>query len=131
MTHLFTVDDRKRSPNYGKEVIRPATVLETPPMLICAIRAYTKNLYGLQTLTEAKDPPEELDRVLTIPESFNTEENLRKIEENLEKVAKIRVIAATQPKQASVPKKKPDVAEIEIGGGITQQQFEYTKSLLG
>ena len=133
MTHLFTVDDRKRSPNYGKEVIRPATVLETPPMLICAIRAYTKNPYGLQTLTEAwmKDPPEELDRVLTIPESFNTEENLRKIEENLEKVAKIRVIAATQPKQASVPKKKPDVAEIEIGGGTTQQQFEYTKSLLG
>jgi len=133
MTHLFTVDDRKRSPNYGKEVIRPATVLETPPMLICAIRAYTKNPYGLQTLTEAwmKNPPEELDRVLTIPESFNTEENLRKIEENLEKVAKIRVIAATQPKQTSVPKKKPDVAEIEIGGGITQQQFEYTKSLLG
>jgi large subunit ribosomal protein L3 len=133
MTHLFTVDDRKRSPNYGKEVIRPATVLETPPVLICAIRAYTKKPYDLRTLTEAwmKDPPGELGRVLAIPESFNTEENLRRIEENLEKVAKIRVIAATQPKQASVPKKRPDVAEIEIGGGTTQQQFEYTKSLLG
>lgn len=133
MTHLFTVDNRKRSPNYGKEVIRPATVLETPPVLICAIRAYTKEPYDLRTLTEAwmKDPPEELDRVLAIPESFNTEENLRRIEENLEKVAKIRVIAATQPKQASVPKKKPDVAEIEIGGGTAQQQFEYARSLLG
>jgi large subunit ribosomal protein L3 len=133
MTHLFTVEDRERSPNYAKEVIRPATVLETPPMLICAMRAYTKNPYGLQTLTEAwmKKPPEELERVLTIPENFNTEENLKKTEENLEKVAKIRVIAATQPKQTSVPKKKPDVAEIEIGGGTTQQQFEYTKSLLG
>ncbi|MDH5754244.1 MAG: 50S ribosomal protein L3 [Candidatus Bathyarchaeota archaeon] len=133
MTHVFAVEDRKRSPNYGKEVIRPATILETPPLLICAIRAYTKNPYGLQTLTEAwmKDPPEELERVFTIPENFNTEENLKKIEENLEKVAKIRVIAITQPKQASVPKKKPDVMEIEIGGGTIQQQLEYVKSLLG
>jgi large subunit ribosomal protein L3 len=133
MTHLFTVEDRKRSPDYGKEVIRPATILETPPMLICAVRAYTKNQYGLQTFTEAwmKDPPEDLERVLTMPEKFNTEENLSKIEENLEKVAKIRVISATQPKQASVPKKKQDVAEIEIGGGTTQQQFEYAKGLLG
>jgi large subunit ribosomal protein L3 len=78
-----------------------------------------------------KDPPEELERVFTIPENFNTEENLKKIVENLEKVAKIRVIAVTQPKQASVPKKKPDVAEIEIGGGTIQQQFEYARSLLG
>jgi large subunit ribosomal protein L3 len=133
MTHMFAIEDRKRSPNYGKEVIRSATVLETPPMLICGVRTYKTNPYGLQTLTEAwmKDPPEELGRVLTIPEKFNTEENLKKIEENLDKTAKIRLIAVTQPKHASVPKKKPDVAEVEIGGGSIQQQFEYAKSLLG
>ena len=133
MTHVFTIEDRKRSPNYGKEIIRPATVLETPPMLICAIRAYAKTPYGFRTFTEAwmKDPPEELERVFTVPENFNTEENLKKIEENLEKIAKIRVIAITQPKQASVPKKKPEVAEIEVGGGTIQQQYEYTKNLLG
>jgi len=133
MTHVFTIEDRKRSPNYGKEIICPATVLETPPMLICAVRAYTKTPYGLKTLTEAwmKDPPEELERVFTLPEGFNTEENLKKIEDNLEKVAKIRVIAITQPKQASVSKKKPEVTEIEIGGGTVQQQYEYAKSLLG
>jgi large subunit ribosomal protein L3 len=133
MTHVFAIEDRKRSPDYGKEVMRPATVLETPPMLICAIRAYTKTPYGLNSLTEAwmKDPPDELDRVLTLPENLNTEENLKKIEENLSKIAKIRVIAATMPKQAGLPKKKPDVAEIEIGGGTIQQQFEYAKSLLG
>ncbi len=133
MTHVFTIEDRKRSPNYGKEIIRPATVLETPPMLICAIRAYTKTPYGFRTLTEAwmKDPPEELERVFTVPENFNTEENLKKIEENIEKIAKIRVIAITQPKQASVPKKKPEVAEIEVGGGTVQQQYEYAKNLLG
>jgi large subunit ribosomal protein L3 len=133
MTYVFAIEDRKRSPNYGKEIMRPATIIETPPMLVCAVRAYAKNAYGLQTITEAwmKDPPEELERVFTLPENFNTEENLKKIEENLDKIAKIRVIAITQPKQTSVPKKKPDMAEIEVGGGTIQQQFEYAKSLLG
>jgi large subunit ribosomal protein L3 len=133
MTYVFAIEDRKRSPNYGKEIMRPATIIETPPMLVCAVRAYTKNAYGLQTITEAwmKDPPEELERVFTLPENFNTEENLKKIEENLDKIAKIRVIAITQPKQTSVPKKKPDIAEIEVGGGTIQQQFEYAKNLLG
>jgi len=133
MTHVFSIEDRKRSPNYGKEVIRAVTVLETPPLLVCAIRAYIRNPYDLQTLTEAwmKDPPEELERVFTLPENINTEENLKKIEENLEKVSKIRVISITQPKQANISKKKPDIAEIEIGGGTIQQQFEYAKNLLG
>ncbi|MGQ9506684.1 MAG: 50S ribosomal protein L3 [Candidatus Bathycorpusculaceae bacterium] len=133
MTYIFAIEDRKRSPNYGKEVMRPATIIETPPMLICAVRAYTKNAYGLQTITEAwmKDPPEELERVFTLPENFNTEGSLKKIEENLNKITKIRVIAITQPKQTSVPKKKPDIIEIEVGGGTIQQRFEYAKNLLG
>jgi large subunit ribosomal protein L3 len=133
MTYVFAIEDRKRSPNYGKEIMRPVTIIESPPMLICAVRAYTKNAYGLQTITEAwmKDTPEELERVFTLPENFKTEENLKKIEENLDKTTKIRVIAITQPKQTSVPKKKPDIAEIEVGGGTIQQQFEYAKNLLG
>ncbi len=133
MTHVFTIEDKKRSPDFGKEVARSATVLETPPMLICALKTYTRNPYGLQTLTEAwvKEPPDDLDRILTLPESFNSEEDLKRIEESLGKIVKIRVIAITQPKQANLPKKKPDIAEIEIGGGTIQQQFEYAKSLLG
>jgi large subunit ribosomal protein L3 len=133
MNHVFTIEDRKRSPNFGKEVMRPATVIEAPPLLVCAVRAYTKTPYGLKTLSEAwiKDPPAELERVLTPPESFNMDGQLKKIEENLGKIAKIRVITVTQPKQTGLPKKKPDVAEIEIGGGTVTQQFEYAKGLLG
>ena len=133
MTYAMVVEDRKRSPNFGKEVIRPVTVLETPPLLICGIRAYATTPNGLRTLTEAwmENPPDELERVFTLPKKFNTEENLKRIAENLEKTSKIRVIAITQPKQTSMPKKKPEVAEIEIGGGTIQQQFEYAKSLLG
>ena len=133
MTHVFTIEDRKRSPNYGKEILCSATVLETQPMLICAIRVYTRNPYGLKILAEAwiKEPPEGLERVFTLPENFKTEENLKKIEENLAEVTKIRVIAVTQPKQTNMPKKKPEMAEIEVGGGTFQQQFEFAKGLIG
>ncbi len=133
MTHVFAIEDSKRSPDFGKEVIRAATVLETPPLLICATRAYTRNVDGLRTLTEAwvKNPPESLERVFTLPENFKAEEGLKRIEQDLAKVAKIRVVAVTQPQETRLSKKKPDVAEIELGGGTVQQQFEFAKNLMG
>jgi large subunit ribosomal protein L3 len=133
MTHVFAIEDRKRSPDFGKEVIRAATVVETPPILICAIRAYMRNVDGLHTLTEAwiKDPPESLERVFRLPENFKAEEGLKRVEQALAKAAKIRVVAVTQPQETSLSKKKPDVAEIEVGGGMVQQQFEFAKGLMG
>jgi large subunit ribosomal protein L3 len=133
MTHVFKIEDRKRSPNFGKEVMSPATILETPPILVCAVRVFTKDLYGLRTFSEAwmKNPPDDLEKIFTLPEDFKTEENLKKIEDSLAKVAKIRVVTVTQPKQTSLSKKKPDISEIEVGGGTIQQQFEYAKALLG
>jgi large subunit ribosomal protein L3 len=133
MTYVFAIEDRKRSPNYGKEVMRAATVIETPPIIIIGIRTYAQTPYGLKHLTEAwmNDPPEELERALVLPEKFNTEQMLQKIADQLNKTTTIRVIAATQPKQTSLSKKKPDMTEIQIGGGTIQQQLEYAKSLLG
>jgi large subunit ribosomal protein L3 len=133
MTHVFTIEDRKRSPDFGKEVILPVTVLETPPILIAALKVYAKDLNGFRTLTEAwmKEPPPNFGRVFTLPQDFKTDEALKKVEENLAKAVKIRVIAATQPHETSLAKKKPDIAEIEVGGGTVQQQFEYVRTLLG
>jgi large subunit ribosomal protein L3 len=133
MTFVFTIEDRKRSPNFGKEVMKAATILETPPILVCGMRTYTHNPYGLQHLTECwmKTPPEELDRALVMPETFNTEEMLQKITQDIEQITNIRAIIATQPSQANLARKKPEITEIEIGGGTIPQQLEYAKSLLG
>ena len=133
MTHIFMVEDRVGSPNYGREVAYPVTVIDAPPMVVCAIRAYTKDLYGLKTLTEvwAENLPEDIKRIPGLKPNPNVEEDLKKIEENLDKVAEFRVIAATQPRLAGVPKKKPDVMEIKVDGGTVREQFEYVKNLLG
>ena len=133
MTFVFAIEDKKRSPNFGKEVMRACTILETPPIIVCGLRVYTSSPYGLQNMTEAwmKDPPEDLERALVLPDHFNTEEMLQKTSSIIDDVTRIRVIAITQPRQVSISKKKPDVAEIEVGGGTILQQFEYAKSLLG
>ena len=133
MTHIFYIDDKQGSPNFGKEIINAATVLDTPPLLICCIRAYKKDVYGTKTLSEAwmEAPPDDLERRVTLPEKFNTEQMLKKVEENLDKVSEFRLIAITQPRLTGVPKKKPDMAEIKVGGGTVQSQFEYAKKLLG
>jgi len=127
------VEDKPGSPNLGKEIIHPATVVEVPPITICTIRAYVKNQYGLQTFTEAwmKNPPKDFDRVVVLPEHFNTEQGLKKMEENLDKMVEFRLLAATQPRLAGTPKKKPDIMEIKVGGGSVKEQFEYAKNLLG
>ncbi len=133
MTYVFAIEDRKRSPNFGKEVMKAATILETPPILVCGVRTYTHNPYGLQQLTECwmKEPAAGLERALVLPETFKTEEMLQKATGSLDITTNIRAIISTQPNQANLAKKKPEITEIEIGGGTIPQQFEYAKSLLG
>ncbi len=133
MTYVFAIEDKKRSPNFGKEVMKAATILETPPLLVCGVRTYAHDLYGLQQITECwmKNPPDELDRALVLPESFNTEEMLQKVNANQAQASVVRAIVATQPSQANLSRKKPEIFEIEVGGGTIPQQIEYAQGLLG
>jgi len=133
MTYVFMVGDKQRSPNYGKEVVYPATVLDVPPVLVCAVRAYAKDSEGLKTFTEAwaSSLPKDLERTKGLPKEANPEENLKKMEESVDKIIEFRVLAATQPRSTGVSKKKPDVMEIKIGGGTVKEQFEYARNCLG
>lgn len=133
MTHILMIEDKPGSQNLGKEVSHPATILDVPPILVFAIRAYTKNHQGLQTLAEVwmENPPKDFDRTLVLPEKFNTEEGLKKMEEALDEISEIRLLAATNPRLACVPKKKPDIMEIKVDGGSIKEKIEYAKNLLG
>jgi len=133
MTHVTLIEDKTGSPDFGKEVTKPATVVDAPPITICAIRAYTKNQYGTQTLTEAwmKDPPKDINRLTTPPKNPDPNQTIKKIEENLDKITELRLQAATQPKLTGVPKKKPELLEVKIDGAQMKEQLEYAKNLLG
>jgi large subunit ribosomal protein L3 len=133
MSYALAIDNRQGSMTYGKEIVIPLTTLETPPMLACALRAYTKTYEGLQTFGEAwmETPPKEFERVISVPEKFATEAGLKKIEDNLEKLEDLRLIMATQPRHVKSRKKAPDMIEVKIGGGTMKERFEYAKKLVG
>jgi large subunit ribosomal protein L3 len=133
MSYAIIIDDEPGSPNFGKEIAQPVTVIDAPPMYIAAVRAYAKDENGLKTLTEAwANPiPKEFKRLMPIPKEVKTEENLKKIEDSLEEIVEFRVLAATQPRLSSVPKKKPDLMEIKVDGGTIKEQFEYLKKIFG
>ncbi|MBS7246772.1 MAG: 50S ribosomal protein L3 [Candidatus Jordarchaeales archaeon] len=128
MTHTIIVDNRKTSPYYGKELALPVTVLDTPPLTVFAVRAYENTPYGLRTLSEVWSPnlSKDLARSISCRKLFeySAEERLEKFRKNLDRllayidrISEVRVLAHTQPRLASVPKKKPEVLEIKVGGG--------------
>ncbi len=137
MTHALIIDDRPNTPTSGTEIFVPVTVVEAPPIYIAAIRAYGYDPNrGLYTLTEVwAEPPAELELHRRIPtlKVKDVDKKLGFIEEHLDKVADIRVIAATQPKLVGgLSKKVPDLVEIKIGGGSgVEDWFSYAKEILG
>jgi len=133
MTHLFIKDDYERSQTFGREIFRSATILETPPLVFCALRAYTQTVSGLKASTEiwATKLPKDLERSVKISEKIDTGAGLAKLEKSLDGFVELRAILCTQPRLAAVPQKKPEIIEVKIAGGAVKEQFEYAKSLLG
>lgn len=139
MTHLYQIEDRAKSPEFGQEVKVPATVIDTPPILICAVRTYTETVNGLKAVTESwmAEPPKDLVKLVKNPrkakevEAEKPAETKDKLAETMDKVKEVRVLTATQPKLASLEKNIPDIVEIKVGGGTMEKQIEYAKGLLG
>ncbi len=133
MNYALAIDNQEGSLTFGKEIVIPLTALETPPMIACALRAYTKNFDGLKTFSEAwmEKPSKDFERVISVPEKFATEESLKKIESNLDHITDLRVLMATQPRLAKRGKKAPDLVEVKVGGGTIKERFEYAKKILG
>lgn len=132
LTHVFIVEDREHVADFGKEVRNAVTILDTPPMSIFAVRGYADTNEGLKVLTEAwtESPPADLRRRIGHIPKTEPSKPLQALSQ-YDKVSEYRVLAATQPRLSSTPKKKPEIMEIKIGGGSMEEQLNYAKGLLG
>jgi len=129
MTHAFMIDYRPTSTTSGREVREPVTVVETPPIKIAAVRAYQRTSYGLQTAGEiwAEKLDPELSKRIPL-----AKKQKKKNWDFTKDAEEIRVLAYTQPKLVTgVPKKKPEISELRIGGGSIEEQIKYAKEILG
>jgi len=137
MTHMIIIDDHPNSPTYGREIFIPVTVIETPPMIPLGIRFYVKKSdHSLTTFTEGWiEPPKdlEIERKISTFKPNDLDKILRVVEENIERIARVSVISASQPKLAGgLEKKKPDLLEIAVeGGSDVKSRIDYAVKILG
>jgi len=133
MTHVILIDDKPTSPWFGREVSRAVTIVDTPPMLVVSIRGYGQNGGDLRVLSETwmDKLPRDIRRVLPWPQDYEGKTSMDKLSKSLDEITELRVSLLTQPKQAGIGKKKPEVIECGIYGGSIKEQFDYIKPLLG
>jgi large subunit ribosomal protein L3 len=64
LIQVITIDDKEKTPNFGKQLDNSSTVISTPPINIIGIRCYKKDAYGEKAIIDAysKDLPKELER---------------------------------------------------------------------
>lgn len=130
--HVVKIEDNPHSPLHGQEVVKVATVIETPPLRTVAIRVYSKTPYGLKSLSEiwAKQIPKELERVFTTPKKAIFDKQSKEIDKLINEINEVRILAATQPRNSGLGKKKPELLEIKVGGK-PRDALTYALSILG
>jgi len=130
--HVITIDDREKTPNFGKPLLNSATVVSTPPIKIIGFRGYAKTPHGLRSVFDVFAPelPKEMARKARI-KSVPLESAISKVQDKLTEVSVLMAITAVIPRDAGLSQKKPFVFEVGVGGGDIKTQFEYLKNLLG
>ena len=127
---IVGIDDRDKTPNFGKQLVSLGTVIVTPPLLVVGIRGYKKNLNGLHAAFDifAKDLPKHISRILNTKTEGS---NLDKVEKSIGKIHELFAIVAVFPRKSKLEQKKPYVFEVRIRGGNIEKQFAFIKELLG
>ncbi|EEZ92643.1 MAG: ribosomal protein L3 [Candidatus Parvarchaeum acidiphilum ARMAN-4] len=120
MIQLSYIDSDKNSPTFKMEVITNATVLESPPLFVCALRFYNKG----SSIGESWGSG--INKFVARQVKFK--ENNKSVDDFKGKFDDIRLIVSTQPWKIDL-KKKPEVFELCIGGNL-EDKLTLGKELL-
>ena len=130
MLNVMTVDDRDRTPNFGKQLANPSTLLATPPLTIVGIRGYRVDYNGRHALFDIVSRDTIRDQKKKTQQG-SLEEAMRKAEGYLNDVSSVALLVSVSPKDAGLSQKKPYTFEVRLTGGESKQNFEYAKSIVG
>jgi len=127
---IVNIDDREKTPNYGKQLVSLGTVIVTPPILIAGIRGYSKDQDGKHAQFDlyADNLPKNISQLFKIK---NKEGLLEYSEKTFKKIKEIYAIIAVIPRNAGLEQKIPYVFEASVKGGDIKKQFTFVKDLLG
>jgi large subunit ribosomal protein L3 len=130
MAQATMVSTKKGSATEGKEVVVPVTVLDCPALTVCGVRGYSDTAEGLKAAVTvwAEKLSKDLNRKTRVPKK--AEKKVSDMESMAEKLAEIRLVVHTKPRESGMGKKTPELFEIPLGGEV-KEQLEYAKGKLG
>ncbi|MCL4517594.1 MAG: 50S ribosomal protein L3 [Thaumarchaeota archaeon] len=138
MVQVITVDDREKTPNFGKPMFNPATVLSAPEVKILGFRAYSKKrgvAYALGDVYSSELDDSQRERISFTKSGkeavSETAEALKRIEDNIKEVTSFAALVCVVPSETGLATDLPQVQEVGVSGGDTKAQLEYLKKLLG
>ncbi|MDG6933576.1 MAG: 50S ribosomal protein L3 [Nitrososphaerota archaeon] len=122
MIHLVTVDDREKTPNFGKPLFVPATVLSVSDGLVTGVRLY-----------------QEADGRRSVLKDINvTKEGAAPSKEQLDSFGKlvggasdVFVIISVKPSEAGLEQKSSILFEVPVVGGSLEERLEFALGNLG
>jgi large subunit ribosomal protein L3 len=137
MVQVVTLDDREKTPNFGKPMFNPATVLSAPSVTVYGFRGYTRKSgidYALVDVF-ANNLPEEIQERLSFTRDQKNSEafdgSLKKTEGVLDQIVRFAAIVGVTPSEAGLANGNPQIQEVAIVGGNTKAQFDYLKGVVG
>jgi len=136
MTHITYIEDQPNNPYYGKELMKPVTIIETPPLILMGIRVYNEDDYGKFIVGElfANNFTDFLARKINLPnlEDYDLKKIKKEISNRIDYTTEIRGIFQTQPYKTSLPRKKPDIIEIKVNANNSPKDaLDFAFNALG
>ena len=111
--HVITVDDRAKTPNFGKPLFNLSSVLALPEAEVVGVRVYAHENGQDKAIADLKAGAK---ADVALP---------------LERASKVAAVLSTVPREVGLSQKKPIVLEVGVSGGDVKAQAEYVKGLLG
>jgi large subunit ribosomal protein L3 len=113
-THVITVDDRAKTPNFGKPLFNLSSVLALPEAEIVGVRLYAHQNGADRAIADVKAGGQA--DVAKLP---------------LDKASRMTAVVSSVPRDVGLSQKKPVVLEVGVSGGDLKTQAEYLIGLLG
>jgi large subunit ribosomal protein L3 len=114
--HVITIDDRAKTPNFGKPLFNLSSVLTLPDAEVVGLRLYGHENgadRAMADVRQANQPPVEVEKL------------------PLDRASRVAAVVTSVPKDVGLSQKKPIVLEVGVSGGDLKAQVEFVRGLIG
>jgi large subunit ribosomal protein L3 len=145
MVHVIAQSLHQKGRHDKMDVQIPTTVIECPPMNVFGVRAYSRNTHGITAMGEITVEKAGKNFLKKIPTFKKKTPNKKPASKKNQKTASltfddlvskkdelysVRLLAHTNPEKTTIGKKKVEISEVALSGGIGEQ-INYAKEKLG